>query len=277
MRGSVGRSRNRGLRGLVLLGLLSARPTTAADHLPINVTMRSGERIGERLYQPRFPWWESFETRAYPVVRVERNGSLTLLLRLAVQGDQKPGLRAVEFVIDGSSTPLPFKKTWVDRSGCRVDEYLEVEGQEALIRRLAFASEAKVVFTTVDGFQEQVLSATQRDSFSAVLALYARGAEPEPLSNPRAAKTPPKAVHRVPPDYPADTLARQRRGRVVLQTKVLEDGSVEVGDVLDSDAPYCGFEEAAFQAVRQWRYEPGLRDGEPVEVDVTIMVEFTFR
>jgi protein TonB len=33
---------------------------------------------------------------------------------------------------------------------------------------------------------------------------------------------------------------------------------------------------SAMDAVRQWRYQPTLLNGEPVEVDTTISVVFTF-
>jgi TonB family protein len=251
----------------------------AEDGLPFNVTMRAGERSGERLYQPRFPWWEPFETRVYPVIRKERNGSLTLLLRLAIQADRKPGLRAVAFQIDGATTTLPFKKPWVDRLGCRVEEYLEIEGQEALIRRLAYASDARAIFTTAEAVQEQVLSATQRDGFAAVLRLYGTETVPEPEAAPLKDKdlTLPRIQHRVTPEFPADLVARQRRGRVVVHAKIHTDGGTEVLDVMESDAPYCGFEESALQAIGQWRYIPGMKNGEPVEFNFTIDIDFTFR
>lgn len=38
----------------------------------------------------------------------------------------------------------------------------------------------------------------------------------------------------------------------------------------------CGFEEEAIKAVRKWRYEPGTRDGQPVDVFFTVLIDFTF-
>jgi len=241
--------------------------------------MLNAARSGESLYQPRFPWWEPFETRLYPVIHKDRHESLSLLLRVAIQGDRKPGLQAVEFRIDGTSTTLEFKKTTVGRSGCRVEEFLDLDGQEALIRSLAVASDARIIFTTKDHRQDHILSPAQREGFAAVLALYDSGVPPAPPESPGNDKdiTLPKNLHRVTPEFPVDMRARHKRGRVVVHAKVLKDGETEILDVFDSDAPYCGFEEAAFQAIRQWRYAPAMKGTEPVDVHFTIVIDFTFR
>jgi protein TonB len=82
---------------------------------------------------------------------------------------------------------------------------------------------------------------------------------------------------RVPPEYPEIA----RRGRVeadvILQAIVEPDGSVKDPRVLRCTTRGFGFEEAATNAIRQWRYEPALQDGQPVAVYFTIQVEFTLR
>ena len=45
-------------------------------------------------------------------------------------------------------------------------------------------------------------------------------------------------------------------------------------DLVALRSPGRAFEEAAIAAVRQWRYEPGTRNGEPLLVYFTIVVEF---
>jgi len=64
-----------------------------------------------------------------------------------------------------------------------------------------------------------------------------------------------------------------RFGKVVLQVVVCEDG--KVGAIAASP----GTEEprlvdTAIEAVRQWIYEPALRDGKPVAVSLTTVVDF---
>jgi len=45
--------------------------------------------------------------------------------------------------------------------------------------------------------------------------------------------------------------------------------------VLHCISPEVGFEEAAIEAIEQWRYEPALLNGRPVDVYLTVVVEFT--
>jgi periplasmic protein TonB len=79
-------------------------------------------------------------------------------------------------------------------------------------------------------------------------------------------------VHQVKPVYPP--LARQARiqGTVVLQAVISKDGSIE-GLHLVSGHPMLA--PAAIDAVKQWKYKPYFLNGEPVEVETTINVNFT--
>jgi TonB family protein len=51
-------------------------------------------------------------------------------------------------------------------------------------------------------------------------------------------------------------------------------GSVKVSRSLD---PVFGLDEEAIKAARQWRFSPGMRDGQPVAVAVVIEMTFTLR
>jgi protein TonB len=79
-------------------------------------------------------------------------------------------------------------------------------------------------------------------------------------------------VRRVNPTYPP--LARQARiqGQVVLHAVISKDGSIE-GLTLVSGHPMLA--PAAIDAVKQWKYRPYLLNGEPVEVDTEVQVNFT--
>jgi periplasmic protein TonB len=79
-------------------------------------------------------------------------------------------------------------------------------------------------------------------------------------------------VKRVQPNYPP--LARQARiqGTVVLRAVISKDGSIE-NLTLVSGHPMLA--PAAIDAVKQWKYKPYLLNGEPVEVDTEVLVNFT--
>jgi protein TonB len=79
-------------------------------------------------------------------------------------------------------------------------------------------------------------------------------------------------IRKVQPTYPP--LARQARiqGAVQLQAEISKDGSIENLRLI-SGHPMLA--PAAIEAVKQWRYKPYILNGEPVEVETQITVNFT--
>jgi len=79
-------------------------------------------------------------------------------------------------------------------------------------------------------------------------------------------------VRRVNPTYPP--LARQARirGVVLLQAQISKDGNIENLQLI-SGHPMLA--PAAIEAVKQWKYKPYLLNGEPVEVETQVQVNFT--
>lgn len=79
-------------------------------------------------------------------------------------------------------------------------------------------------------------------------------------------------IKKVAPEYPP--LARQARiqGTVVLKVQISKAGDV-VSMQLVSGHPMLA--PAAIEAVKQWKYMPYLLNGEPVEVETNVTVNFT--
>jgi periplasmic protein TonB len=79
-------------------------------------------------------------------------------------------------------------------------------------------------------------------------------------------------VRRVNPVYPP--LARQARiqGTVILQAEISKEGTIQNLQLI-SGHPMLA--PAAIEAVKQWKYKPYLLNGEPVEVETQIQVNFT--
>ena len=78
-------------------------------------------------------------------------------------------------------------------------------------------------------------------------------------------------VLRVQPNYPA--IARQARvqGEVVLRAMISREGAIENLQVLSGHPMLV---RAAVDAVRQWRYRPYVLNGEPIEVETEVKVNF---
>jgi len=80
-----------------------------------------------------------------------------------------------------------------------------------------------------------------------------------------------KLLKKVQPIYPPEARQTRIQGVVRLRAIIGKDGSVGKLEVV-SGHPYLL--QAALDAVRQWRYEPTLVEGKPVEVDTVIDVYF---
>jgi len=106
------------------------------------------------------------------------------------------------------------------------------------------------------------------------LPVLAKALEPTPVKRIRVASRVAEAnlIHDVAPQYPPEAGRARIEGTVVLMAVIGKDGTVE--DVrVESGLPLLA--QAAIDAVRQWRYKPYMIDGEPVEVDSRITINFT--
>lgn len=104
--------------------------------------------------------------------------------------------------------------------------------------------------------------------------VLAKSPVPTPVKRIRVAARIAEAnlIHDVTPQYPTEAGRSRLEGTVVLMAVIGKDGSVR--DVrVESGLPLLA--QAAIDAVKQWRYKPYLSDGEPVEVDSRITINFT--
>ena len=81
----------------------------------------------------------------------------------------------------------------------------------------------------------------------------------------------PRLIRRVDPEYPILAVSAQIEGMVILEATVDASGAVQETRVLRS---HSVLDEAATDAVRQWRYEPLLLNGTPTPFVLTVTVSF---
>jgi periplasmic protein TonB len=87
----------------------------------------------------------------------------------------------------------------------------------------------------------------------------------------------PVVLREKKPQYTSDAMRAKVQGTVLLECVVKPDGSVgEVKVVRSLDSTF-GLDLEAMKAARDWRFRPGMRQGEPVAVLVTIELTFTLR
>jgi protein TonB len=78
-------------------------------------------------------------------------------------------------------------------------------------------------------------------------------------------------IKRVAPQYPAAAKATHTQGEVRIEATINKEGMVVNPKVLRGDAILA---HAAVEAVRQWRYKPYYLDGQPVEIQTEITINF---
>lgn len=79
------------------------------------------------------------------------------------------------------------------------------------------------------------------------------------------------AISQPKPLYPQMARMARVQGSVILQAVISKNGNIENLRVVSG---HPMLQQAALDAVRQWRYRPYLLNGEPVEVETQITVNF---
>jgi len=79
-------------------------------------------------------------------------------------------------------------------------------------------------------------------------------------------------IDKIIPVYPAIARAIHASGTVVLQATISRTGTIENLRVMSGPQM---LRQAALDAVKQWLYRPYMLNGQPVEVETTVEVDFT--
>lgn len=87
----------------------------------------------------------------------------------------------------------------------------------------------------------------------------------------------PTLVERVAPRYTVDAMRAQIEGAVWVECVVMPDGSVGDARVMRSLDRRFGLDDEAIAAAKRWRFRPGLLNGRPVPVVITIELTFSVR
>jgi protein TonB len=82
----------------------------------------------------------------------------------------------------------------------------------------------------------------------------------------------PEPVSQVAPAYPAELRKAKIEGLVTLVCLLNEEGRVEDARIENSTRPE--FEKPALDAIRKWRFRPGMKDGQPVRTYFRMPMRF---
>jgi TonB family protein len=83
----------------------------------------------------------------------------------------------------------------------------------------------------------------------------------------------PSVISKMEPKYSREARLLKLAGTALLRAVIDADGQVR--EMTVSKNPGCGLDVKAVEALRQWRFQPGIKDGVPVRV--AALVEINFR
>jgi len=87
----------------------------------------------------------------------------------------------------------------------------------------------------------------------------------------------PMVVKEVKPTYTPEAQAAKIEGSVIVEAVVTTNGTVgDVRVVQSLDTKY-GLDDQALKAAKQWIFKPGMKDGQPVAVQIAIELTFHLR
>jgi len=127
-----------------------------------------------------------------------------------------------------------------------------------------------------DGSHELSISMRERgganpDSVSAAAPLRSPHRPPRATAVPPVVK-PARLTSKLSPIYPDAERKSGIRGSVRIAMIILPNGALD--DLVVLSAPDGGLARAALAAVRQWKYSPTYLDGQAVESNLTVDVNF---
>ena len=85
---------------------------------------------------------------------------------------------------------------------------------------------------------------------------------------------PARLLYQTRPEYPDDLQQLGINGTVVIRAIISKDGDVLSPQVVNTDID-PRLVQFALDAVKQWRYQPSLLNGQPVETITTLTIDFT--
>jgi len=82
----------------------------------------------------------------------------------------------------------------------------------------------------------------------------------------------PRAIDTPDPEYSEEARKAKYQGTCVLWLIVGPDGKPR--DIKVARALGMGLDQKAIEAVRNWKFEPAIRNGQPVAVQINVEVNF---
>jgi protein TonB len=196
------------------------------------------------------------------------------------------GAKPVAGVVPPTATPAPDGEVVAEEPSKPVTP-LKAFKSESLSQRLRPAA-------ATDMADAPTVSSGDRASASAIPGVAMNPVAPAPFAPAPATPVPPSAtpaagsagdgkpksggqiqqavlIYRKDAEYPKIAKQTGAKGTVVLNATIGKDGNIKAVKVVSGHPMLTG---AAAEAVKQWRYRPTLLNGQPVETDTQVLINF---
>jgi len=268
--------------------------TASGTRVPdgIEVTYEESQKV--TWYNPKVDLWRMFDFRIYPSIASAAAGARKMVVIILVKDPSKGRPTSLQVDTGEETWIVPItdsEKITTHDSGCRVTQTIFLPNQASFVQKLAEATQVQMALV---GYQRPVrykMTAEDLANFRRIDALWKAPVLPPVPSSPikngppegsvaadESSVTNPELIRssKFPPRFPRFAQGKRAYGRVQLQAVIRKDGTVGEIEVLKGAGGDCGFEESAIEAVSKWRYKPGTKDGNPVDVYFTVVIDFTY-
>jgi outer membrane biosynthesis protein TonB len=219
-------------------------------------------------------------------IQKPKSQSLSSVPNLTVQGDVRPSLR------DPSRVTKPKRKASEEPLGRNYRFLVMLSVALGCLLVLAAVIRVHLIRLRGSGVANHVLSAPTEislsDASNSTASQASHAAQPEAASVSRAApdgRDLPKRnrrtvfrsavlLERVEPIYPLSAKQQHLAGAVQIKATIAKDGVPHVLTFVSGEQTLAG---AAMDAISLWRYRPALLNGEPVESQIDITVNFEYK
>jgi TonB family protein len=151
----------------------------------------------------------------------------------------------------------------IDRSSQFSDEDFQPVGTKIFPRGITFRLENRAVArVTVTNLASSAQFTP--DAFSPPAGVTARAGCMNPLA--------PHAAEKPAPHYPENARQQHREGTVAFDVLIGKDGTPKLQRLLQSAG--SDLDDSAKQAISRWRYDPAQCNGQPVEVETVLQVNY---
>jgi TonB family protein len=161
----------------------------------------------------------------------------------------------------------------LSKQGGQFDPQL-VEQDTNMLFNTGYFDEVRIQHVNTDQCVQLAVYVQEKPPIRQVSSTHTSQSQPQAPSNPihvAAGVMSGQVLTQVNPIYPPDAKAAHVQGAVVLDGIISKDGIVKALQVISGPVE---LRVSAIDAVRQWRFEPYLLNGQPTEVETTITVNY---